>query len=364
MSMLGSFKEEFEKIEVEFDAQLQHMRRKSASKSSTEIVIFGAGVVGHSVAMSMGDGINNLVAFCDNQKTGFNERFQIPIITPDQLINEHSDAQLIIACSAEYNDEIYNQVVKMGFDPERISRYYSGYELYDIDHLKAHYEGYRWAYDFFNDDISKQIILDRIRNYLSYRKMEHSPAEDQYFDSDVIQLSENEVFADGGFYIGDTSLEFIKRVNGCYDAIYGFEPDLTNLEAARANLAQHERAHIIDKGLWDKDETLSFFPEGASSKVDRSGTVTISLTSLDEFFSDKKGLPTFIKLDVEGAEKRALMGAEKIIRVAHPKLAICVYHKPEDIYELPQLIMQFDPSYRFTLRHYTPGMWETVLYAI
>lgn len=87
------------------------------------------------------------------------------------------------------------------------------------------------------------------------------------------------------------------------------------------------------------------------------------MTALDMFFQEREA-PTFIKMDIEGAEKEALIGAEQIIRCHKPKLAICVYHKPEDIYVLPELINSFREDYRFYLRHYSNTIYETVLYAV
>jgi len=68
-------------------------------------------------------------------------------------------------------------------------------------------------------------------------------------------------------------------------------------------------------------------------------------------------------MDIEGAEKEALIGAEQIIRKVKPKLAICVYHKPEDIYELTRLIYNFNPNYKFALRQQANLLAETVVYA-
>jgi hypothetical protein len=69
-------------------------------------------------------------------------------------------------------------------------------------------------------------------------------------------------------------------------------------------------------------------------------------------------------MDIEGAEKEAIIGAKNIIKQNHPKLAICVYHKPEDIYQLPQLIYEIDSSYKFTLQQHEDGVYDTVLYAV
>ena len=73
---------------------------------------------------------------------------------------------------------------------------------------------------------------------------------------------------------------------------------------------------------------------------------------------------TFIKMDIEGSEYQAILGAEKMITSHKPKLAISVYHKPEDIWQLPLLIYRFNHEYKFYLRHYSFGNNETVLYAL
>ena len=69
-------------------------------------------------------------------------------------------------------------------------------------------------------------------------------------------------------------------------------------------------------------------------------------------------------MDIEGAEKEALIGCEQIIKAQKPKLAISIYHKPEDIIEIPELILSYCDSYRLFLRHYTFGITDTILYAV
>lgn len=102
--------------------------------------------------------------------------------------------------------------------------------------------------------------------------------------------------------------------------------------------------------------------ETTDSRITDTGTVSIDARKLDDVLQGKK--VTFIKMDIEGAELAALRGAEKIIREQRPRLAICVYHKPEDIWEIPSLILSCNPDYRLYLRHYSITETETVLYAI
>ena len=76
------------------------------------------------------------------------------------------------------------------------------------------------------------------------------------------------------------------------------------------------------------------------------------------------GVATFIKMDIEGGELSALRGAKKTIENYHPKLAICVYHKPEDMWEIPNYVLSLDTSYQLYFRHYNFSKSETVMFAI
>jgi FkbM family methyltransferase len=290
----------------------------------------------------------------------------VPILTPRQIYKEHPDAIMLIAACKKYSDEIYRQLLTIGFDDENIYRIYSGYERYSIETLKNHYNDYAWAYDFFSDERSKQIVLDRIRQYLFFCEVDSEPPADQYFDQ-AVQFTEEEVFVDGGCFTGDTTLEFIRRMNGKYKNIICFEPDKENYVAAKKNLAKYKNIQLIDKGLYDRDVEVFFDSQNnKTSKIVSYGENFISCVSLDSYFNTQPTdfAPTFIKLDIEGAELSALHGMRNIIRSARPKLAICVYHKPEDIYTIPRYILKLSDYNNLFLRHYTSNQHETVLYAI
>ncbi len=71
----------------------------------------------------------------------------------------------------------------------------------------------------------------------------------------------------------------------------------------------------------------------------------------------------FIKMDIEGAELKALEGVKETILRCFPKLAICIYHKPKDICEIGNYILSLNSCYKFYNRHYTTYRCGTVLYA-
>ena len=120
---------------------------------------------------------------------------------------------------------------------------------------------------------------------------------------------------------------------------------------------------IENIGLWSREDVLCFHGTGTSdSKIDTDGEMQIKVGKLDDIAYDKK--ISFIKMDIEGAEKEAILGAENIIRIQKPKMAVSIYHKREDIWELPKLLLEMNPEYRFYLRHYSFRDAETVLYAV
>ncbi|MGN0909664.1 MAG: FkbM family methyltransferase, partial [Succinivibrio sp.] len=86
----------------------------------------------------------------------------------------------------------------------------------------------------------------------------------------------------------------------------------------------------------------------------------IDLCKLDDYFFEK---PTFIKMDIEGAELDCLKGAERILRELKPKLAICLYHKPFDIFEIPFYLKKIVPEYTFKIRQHQRSFADLVLYA-
>lgn len=190
----------------------------------------------------------------------------------------------------------------------------------------------------------------------------------QYFDLSHLTYGEDEIFVDGGSCDGMSSVRFAQQCNGHYKKIYCFEPDQKNIEKLQRNfqLRNIKNYEIIDKGLWNEPQELLFAARGAANsyiaQADEENAVKIEVTSLDEALCGQR--VSFIKMDIEGAEYKALLGAKRTIAENKPKLAICVYHKPEDIWELPGLVLDIRPDYKLYFRHYSSGSTETVMYAL
>lgn len=190
--------------------------------------------------------------------------------------------------------------------------------------------------------------------------------QEQYFDLPFLmeRKEKHEIFVDGGCYDGENSRMFARWAGDVPKTIYAFEPDQNNFKKCQCVLNEIEGVtyELIPKGLWSSEKALEFHASAnEGSRFCTDGEVCIPVTSLDTVV---KGKVTFIKMDIEGAEYEALQGAADLIRQYKPKLAVSVYHKAEDIWELPKLLLSLCSEYTFYLRHYSLSSEETVLYAL
>ncbi len=218
-------------------------------------------------------------------------------------------------------------------------------------------------YDTVREKVSSNGIVREIINLNDITEMLYRK---QYFDffeyADV-----KETFIDGGAFDLCSTKEFIKWCRGNYARVFAFEPEKSDYEFCKEKAEHLDNVSLFNCGLLDRQGKIGFTAGlGGASRIedkkrDFYSDYNIEVTDLDSVVKDEK--VTFIKMDIEGAEEKALLGARHIITEQKPKLAICVYHKPEDIIELPALILEMRPDYKIAFRHYSLRGTETVMYA-
>lgn len=232
-----------------------------------------------------------------------------------------------------------------------------------IEDIEINFDKYQNIYTLLNDDISKNqfynIINFRMSHDINFMRG-FSPIEHLQYFEDFLDLKDNEVFIDIGGYDGFTSEEFIKRCPA-YKSVYIFEPEEKNIQLAKDRLHKYKNINFYGIGLSNKKGTLRFDISGSSSKISENGEIEIKVDKLDDVLKEK---PTFIKMDIEGAESFAIEGAKQTIKKYHPKLAISVYHKKDDFWKIPEQIFTIRNDYDIYLRHYTEGISETIMFFI
>lgn len=179
----------------------------------------------------------------------------------------------------------------------------------------------------------------------------------------MFTFDKDEIIADVGCFDCESILQYFNYANREYKKIYSFEPEPKQYFKCKDIIKEGHYSDwdIYNYGVYDNNSKLYFSSNSSSTKISKDGDIEVDVIKLDDFFKTHKA-PTFIKMDIEGAELAALKGCAETISKYKPKLAICVYHKPEDIFEIPEYILSLNPDYKMWLRHYTNLINETVLY--
>lgn len=272
-------------------------------------------------------------------------------VTLALFCSELQDADLVAFCDKKANT---------------VSEFY-GHTVLRAEDIAKSYEDAVVLITPVEESVKKQIIHELIEKGVNKAQIiEELPFDDwlireQYFD-EVIVLEKGETFIDAGTFDCGTDIEFIERCPD-YKEIIAFEPDPAEHSKCldRIEACQIRDIKMYNAGLWNKKDKLPFLVGGVCGCISDEGTIMVQLEALDQILSEGA---SFIKMDVEGAELKALEGARNTIMNYKPKLAICVYHKPEDIIEIPLYLHKIVPEYRFYLRHHAKGAAETVLYAV
>ena len=361
----------------------------NAIHEGKKVIFFGAGASAKLTLTRLQNKQTQLVSYiCDNNRHG-GDILGVPIYHCGKLLSENKDETVIIVTSIDFWREITKQLFDMGF--------YNVYTEYSDNANRKITEadiitpaGYFSDSDhYFNRyDVLSRMDTGKVRGMLAdelsaatfdklleaYRQnlsdFSHVNTKDTQYFNDIFQkcLTDDEVYVDVGVCYISSIVEFIFYTGGNYKKIYGFEPDITTYIPLIRELADVRDLELFHCGLSDSDGQLSFDARGfmgtsraVEDETNITGVLTkINVVKLDGFLQEP---PTLIKMDIEGAEYDALIGARETICKYKPKLAISAYHKNDDLVTLPLLLHEMVPEYKLYLRHHTDRRNETVLYA-
>ena len=196
----------------------------------------------------------------------------------------------------------------------------------------------------------------------------------QYFfqrDGQTIAPATGDSVIDAGGCFGDTALSFAREI-GSRGKVHTFDPLPRHCEIMRESFAMNPslvgRILIHEVALADRDDP-GLASHGRDTAIDPGARVAVGgdlpTRTMDSLVADGAiDCVDFIKMDIEGSELQALIGAESSIRRWRPKLAISLYHRPDDFFSIPLWIDALGCGYRLFLEHYSIHHEETVLYAI
>ncbi len=208
------------------------------------------------------------------------------------------------------------------------------------------------VHDMLADDKSKKIFRAAITGRITRIMQDFIfTTEHEYFLNGFLP-GDGDIAIDGGAYDGDTASDFVRQ--GA--KVYAFEMDTDNYQKC-IKPAEEFGFTIENLGLNDKVSEAFYSQSGVGSHKlsnQTGGGVVGHFIDLDTYV-EEKNLPRvdYLKLDIEGSELEALRGSAKTIVRWKPKMAICVYHKPEDLWTLPTYIKSLRADYEFQFRHHT-----------
>lgn len=355
-------------------------RIKAQIKSSRYVCVFGIGAISYPIISSIRNFTDIKIDFLsDNDQTKWGKTFHsnLKCISPKELEKYKDDIAILI--TTQHYKKIYQQLLKNGFQKIFVITEYrllnDGY-LKNKQNLQKIKENLLKVMDILEDKRSKEIMITLIKNWFDFDintiGYEDIYSQDHYFPDGVVLLNEDEVFVDAGAYIGDTLLEFIEKTHGIFDSYIAFELDLQNFKEMENTVNKMQpdirnKIKLYNYAILDKEQEINY-ESGAhgsqSSCVNIQSSIinTGKTVKLSNILKNHK--ITFIKMDIEGAEVKALWGAEEIIKIQKPNLAISVYHNIEHLWAIPLYLKHIVPGYKFFLRHHSPLEYETVCYAI
>lgn len=264
---------------------------------------------------------------------------------------------------ADFKGIKWLEEVYMIFDPFELWKH-------DDKFMQENEKMYNDALSLFADDKSKKIMIDFL-----YAKQTGDATNDMdnccsntYFNHLTEEaFNGNGAYIDCGAFDGDSVQKYL---NSCesHGTVYAFEPDANNYKKLVKRFKDDPSVRCLPYGVWDEDKILHFNNTGDQSaciNIQGEGDDSVKCVSIDNIVMGTK--VSFIKMDVEGAELRALSGARSVITRDMPVMAISAYHKIDDLITLPQYIRSLAASghsYQLYLRHHGCVATELVLYAI
>lgn len=204
----------------------------------------------------------------------------------------------------------------------------------------------------------------KVRIGYSFDELPDASTDNQYFPNDILTLKEPEVFLDCGAYTGDSLNDYLKYAKVPFRKYICLEPDPQNLIALNENITSKNllNTEVFDIAVGNENAVLKFDATGGGGAgLSNSGSISVQCKRIDDYFKEEI---TFIKLDIEGAELDALKGAYNTIQRCKPKIAVCIYHLPNDLWEIILYIKENFPFYNLNVRTHQYDGLDFVLYAI
>ena len=349
--------------------------------AGSEMVIYGASTCGREVMRILRENGYRVAAFLDARAEAIGAVEDVACLLPESkeaLAYARAGTPVVLGVFnfAADSGAIQNLLEGIGF--VRVVSYYDFFEAFLKQATSRYWLTARSFYQthqkdilaglrLWSDDFSRKLYVDLIELRLTgnLQLLRNPDQEHQYFPQDIPALPRPIRLIDGGAYVGDT-LQNLLGHHLDFEAVAAFEPDPENFrrlcQFADVNKKQLGMRTLLPCGLGSQTASCAFATgRGGGSFLATGGDAHVQVVALDDVLPSFN--PTVIKLDIEGAEPAALRGAAKMIRGSQPRLAICVYHEPDHLWMIPQLMRELMPTRALMLRYHQFNGFDVVAYA-
>lgn len=358
------------RIRFEFERQL--------ASAGGDIVLFGAGRLGRIALAGLREIGVEPAGFADNDPALWTTLVDgLPVFSPEEAVNYFKGRALFVI-TVYTNAPVRKQLA--GLDVPYVPFAYLALRYPDVllphgaldipraqalESAEVVRAATLWA-----DDASRQEYFGQLAWRTTFdpkRLLPHLSPREIYFPSELVSLKPDEFFVDCGAFDGDSVRWFLSRQESFRGRIVAIEPDLQNvgkllsyIETLPDGIRPSVEARAFAVG--ETRQRVKFDATGTAGSSVGTGTIEVDCAPLDEILAGEE--PSYIKFDIEGAEMEALRGARRILIANRPVLAVCLYHRPEDLWRIPLYLADLNAGYRLFLRRYSDECWEQVCYAI
>jgi FkbM family methyltransferase len=348
--------------------------------ASSGCFIYGAGGFGRRVLALLRDRNIACLGIIDKKFNGTGAVFDgVPALHPQMLqsadaagrglvIGVHNHLADLAEILAFGRSHPFRDVLLNADLPDLLGPGANNYWLGDRRFIVENFAHIRTAARRLADETSVVTLAALIRYRITGDVSAHPPYDlgEQYLPPGLLNFRQPITFVDGGAYNGDTYGHLLSK-GIKIDHWIGFEPDPQNFEAlAAAARSQPGRATLFPCGLGDHFMHVPFAAnQGTSSHLGNlpgAAEMTVPCVALDDVIHG--AAPDYIKLDIEGAERDALLGMRNTIAACRPALAVSAYHRPEDLWAIPQTLGDLAPYTKLYLRQHAANAFDTVAYAV
>lgn len=352
--------------------------RNRMEAAGGKLVMAGAGALGRATLTAARRAGLTPVAFADNNAALAGKEIEgVPVMPSAEAAERYRD-DAVFAITVYTSERMWAQYRQYGIEPVSFTQlawaypaaFMPYYAVEEPGMVRRAADAIRALLPLWADDASRTEYLAQLkwRTALEPTVLGGNwPAKETLFAPELIAFHDDESFVDCGAYDGDTVTQFLGLTKGRFKAISAYEPDLLNFAKLQKLVTdlpdgQRQRVRLYPNALGSAPGRIQFDASGTVASAGGTGERWVDVVTLDETADVLE--PTFIKMDIEGAEPDAIRGAAKIIERHKPILAVCLYHVGRHLWEIPLMLAELAPRHRLYLRRYSNDCWEQVCYAI